>query len=166
MRSIEESVLTDHGFLPDLTSSTHKNAIRVLGDTPPGYYFNSPSNLAFHDLTEGRVLPPTTHIVMGLSNKFIPTPPLTTERVVAIEAFERLDRDLSLKVHFAGDAISYLSKSKLYVKSTFRPSQPPLKVNSRLQAFEKELQKVFFSEKREIKFHKVPVQALRESLSE
>ena len=153
MRSIEESVLTDHGFLPDLTSSTHKNAIRVLGDTPPGYYFNSPSNLAFHDLTEGKVLPPTTHIVMGLSNKFIPTPPTTTERVVAIKAFERLDRDLSLKVFFAGSDILEPSKSKLYVKSPFHPSQPPLKVNSRLQAFEKRITKGFSSEKRELKFY-------------
>ena len=109
MRSIEERVLNDHGFLPDLTASIHKNIIRVLGDTPPGYYFDSSSNLAFHDLTEGKTLPPTTHIVMGLSNKFIPTPPTTTERVVAIEAFERMDRDLSLKVFFAGGDYNHLN---------------------------------------------------------
>ena len=95
--------MDDHGFSPDLSSSIHQNAIRVLGDTPPGYYFNSPSNLAFHDLTSGKSLPPATHTVMGLSTKFIPTPRRTTKQVTAIEAFERFEQDLNLKVYFAGD---------------------------------------------------------------
>ena len=132
----------------------HKNAIRVLGDTPPGYYFNSPSNLAFHDLTIGKALPPAAHAVMGLWDRFIPTPSTTTKRVIAIEAFERLDRDVSLKVYFAGDTLLEPSKNKLYVNSTFCPSQPPLKVNSRLKAFEQELRKVFRQRKGSSNFTK------------
>ena len=85
--------------------------------------------------------------MMGLSNKFVPTPSTTTEKVPALEAFERLDRDLSLKVFFASGTILGLSKSKLYVKSTFCPPQTPLKVNSRLQSFELELRKVFCQRK-------------------
>ena len=111
--------MNDHGFLPDTSSLIHKNDIRDLGDTPPGYYFNSPLDLAFRDLTIGKALPPAAHTVMGLSNKFIPTPSTTTERVTAIEAFERLDRDVSLKVYFAGDTLLESSKTKLYVNSTF-----------------------------------------------
>ena len=154
MHSIKERVVTDYGFLPDSSTSIHKNAIRVLGDTPLGYYLNSPSNLAFHDLTIGKALTQAAHIVMGLSNKFIPTPSTTTERVTAIEAFERLDRDVSLKVYFAGDTLLESSKTKLYVNSTFHPPQPPLKVNSRLQAFEQELRKVFCQKKGSSNFTK------------
>jgi hypothetical protein len=147
MRQIEERAMADHGFLPDLSSSIHQNAIRVLGDTPPGYYFNSPSNLAFHDLTSDKSLPAATHTVMGLSTKFIPTPRRATERVKAIEAFERFERDLNLKVYFAGDELVELPNSKLYVKSTFCPPQPLLKIDSRLQKFELEIRKVFREKK-------------------
>ena len=114
MHQIEERAMANNGFLPDLSSSIHQNAIRVLGDTPPGYYFNSPSNLAFHDLTSGKPLPPATHTVMGLSTEFTPTPRYTTEQVTAIESFEQFERDLNLKVYLAGDVLVYLpTKSKL-----------------------------------------------------
>ena len=85
-------VVSDYGFLHDISSSIHKNAIRVLGDTPPGYYFNSPSNFAFQNLITGKSLPLATHTVMGLSNKFVPTPSTTTKKVIALEAFERPDK--------------------------------------------------------------------------
>jgi len=74
MYNIEGKVRDPYGFLPDLPTLIHKDAQRVLGETPPGFYFNSPSNLAFHDLTSSKSLPPATRIVMGLSNKFIPVP--------------------------------------------------------------------------------------------
>ena len=119
----------------------------MLGDTPPGYYFNSPSNLDFCDLTSVKSLPPATHTVMELSTKFIPTPRHTTEQVTAIEEFEQFERDLNLKVYLAGDDLVNLPKSKLYVKSTFCLPQPPLKIDSRLQKFELEIRKVFREKK-------------------
>ena len=66
--------------------------------------------------------------MMGFSNKFVPTPRTTTKRVTVLEASEILERDLSLKVYCAGGDILEPSKSKLYVKSIFRPPQPPLKL--------------------------------------
>ena len=86
-----------YGFLPDLSSSVHKEAQRVLGDTPSGFYFNFPKNLAFHDLTTGKSLPPATQTVMGLSNKFIPIPKVATSKKMVTESFERFERDLHLK---------------------------------------------------------------------
>ena len=133
MQAINERLQLDHGFMPDLSSLIHHNTIRVLRGTSPGYYFNSPSNLAFHDLTSGKSLPPATSTVMGLSTKFIPTPRFTTSRVTAMESFERFERDLNLKVFFAGDDLVELSRTKLYVKSIFRPQLPPLKIDSHLQ---------------------------------
>ena len=49
-RAAEEKVKEDYGFLPDLSTSVCQNAQQVLGDTPSGYYFSSPSNLTFHPL--------------------------------------------------------------------------------------------------------------------
>ena len=61
-----------------------------------------------------------------------------------MESFERFRRDLILKVFFAGDDLVELPKTKLYVKSTFRPPLPPLKIDSCLHKFELELRKVFY----------------------
>ena len=93
------------------------------------------------------LLPPATHTVMRLSNKFVPTLKYTTKRVTALQAFGRLERDLNLKVYFAGGDLLESSTSKIYVKSTLRPPQPPLKINSCLQSFELELRKVFCQKK-------------------
>ena len=50
-------------------------------------------------------------------------------------------------MYFAGDDLVELPNSKLYVKSTFRPPQPPLKIDSCLQKFELEIRKVFREKK-------------------
>ena len=129
MAYIEDRVYLPLDFFSYLSSSLHQNVIRFLGDTPPGYYFNSPYNLAFHYLTSGKSLSSATHIVMVVSsNKFIPIPKFTTPTIVAMEPFERFERDLDLKVFFAGDDVmEELPKTELYVRSTFGLLLPPLK---------------------------------------
>ena len=125
----------------------YENAQRALGDTPPGFYFKSPTNLAFHDLTSGNSLSPATKIVMGLGNKFIPMPS-PTPRKLAMESFERFQRDLHLKVFFAdSDDQFFLPKSKLYFRSNWIPPLPPPKVDSRLVSFESKLRQLFYRKK-------------------
>jgi len=114
----------------------------VLGETPPESYFSTPSNLAFHDLTAGNQVPPATKTILGLSTKFIPTPKYTSSRDIAWSAFERFERDVCLKYHFAGEDNDWV-KTKLYVKSTWRPPLPGVDVDSRLAKFEQSLLKLF-----------------------
>ena len=149
MRNIEEGVAEAYGFVPRLTSSYHSEAQRVMGDTLPGFYFKSPKNLAFHDLTTGRSLPPATEIVMGLGTKFIPVPASPTSRKKSIEAFERLEREVHRKVFFSGSPSDFdlASKSKLYVKSTWIPPLPPPIVNTRLYQFQIILRRLFYKRK-------------------
>ena len=88
---IEEKVRTGYVLLSGRSSSVHQNAQRVLGDTPQGFYFFFPSNLAFRDLTPGKCLPPATRIVMGLSSKFIPNCKTATTKKKSMESFERFE---------------------------------------------------------------------------
>ena len=114
----------------------------MLGETPPESYFNTPSNLAFHDLTVDGSVPPATKTILGLSTKFIPIPKHTSLREIAEEAYKRFERDVSLKYHFAGEDNDW-QKTKLYVKSVWRPPIPGLEVHSRLALFEKRLLRLF-----------------------
>ena len=102
-------MLEAYGFVPDMSASVHINARRVLGETPTALYFSQPNNLAFHDLTKGRSIPPATAEIMGLGTKFVPTPERTSGRQAAEKALERFERDLGWKVFWAGKP----SKNKL-----------------------------------------------------
>ena len=138
----------DYGFVPDLSSTIKLNALRVLGEVPYGYYFRSPFKMAFHDLTPGRSLAPATSVVMGLGQKFIPVPKLPTSRKKAMESFERFSRSLDLKVFFAdANDNSYSPKSKLYVKSNWRPPTSLTEVNTRLHRFETTFRQKFYRKK-------------------
>ena len=146
--NLQKAVEEDYGFLPDLSSTIKLNALRVLGNTPHGYYFRSPFKMAFHDLTPGRSLAPATSIVMGLGQKFVPVPKLPTSRKKAMESFERFSRSLDLKVFFANaDDNNFSHKSKLYVKSNWRPPTSLTEVNTRLHRFETIFRQKFYRKK-------------------
>ena len=141
MEEVEEA----YGFVPDLQASLAKNTQRVLGDMPAGHYFQSPHKMAFHDLTPGKSLPPAARLILGLSNKFIPVPKFAPTRKRVMEAFERFERMVNLKDFFAGSGPSdFDRKSKLYVRSNFRPGKTSSVVNSRLYRFEIELRRLFY----------------------
>ena len=90
-------------FLPDLQATNHHNEQYLLCDTPLGYYFNSPQNLAFHDLTTIKSLPPATKNLKGIFTKCVPVPKyqITIEDTKA--AFTHFKIDLTWKVLFAGE---------------------------------------------------------------
>ena len=56
-----------YDFLPLLSKSVFSNTIHLLGGMTPWYYSACPSNLAFHDLTPGKVVPPADRSLLGLS---------------------------------------------------------------------------------------------------
>ena len=69
--------LTRFNFLPDPFKTHHMNMQNTLGNTPPSKYF-SVSNLAFHDLTTGGILPQSANTLLELGLKYIPTPQINT----------------------------------------------------------------------------------------
>ena len=153
MRKLHRVVEEDYGFVPDLSSTTRANALRVLGNTPHGFYFLSPFKMAFHDLTPGKSLAPATSIVMGLGQKFIPVPKFPTSRKKAMESFERLERSLDLKVFFAdADDNTFSSKTKLYVRSNWRPPVSPTEINTRLHRFGTAFRRLFYRKKSRTNF--------------
>ena len=102
-KNTRKYTLARFAYLPDLSKSKHMNMRRSLSATPPINYFPPVSNLAFHDLTTGGILPPMANTLLGLGLKFIPTPKLNTSPDKQINTLERFERDFSLKVFFARD---------------------------------------------------------------
>jgi len=94
-----------------------------MGDTSPGYYFLKAMNTAFHDLTRGKPLPPATTSLLGLSLKFIPIPRYAPSATDLAPSFDRIERDIGLKIFFAGrDQEKEIPK--LRAKSLWRPPTP------------------------------------------
>jgi hypothetical protein len=46
-----------------------------MSDMSPGCYFQKAAKTAFYDLMKAKLLPPAAASLLGLSLKFIPTPP-------------------------------------------------------------------------------------------
>lgn len=123
--------------------TTKQNAQKVLGDTSVFEYFESPSNLAFHNLTGGAV-PRAAKLVLGLSGKLIKTPQEPTSHKKAMEAFEASEKSICWKVLFAGEEQNF-NKSKLYVKSNRMSPTPPSVVDKSLCKLEIEIKRLFNS---------------------
>jgi hypothetical protein len=92
---------------------------------PSWYYFNSPSNFAFHDLTTFIKPPPNLKSLLGNSLKFIPTKRFThTAKYLSQNTLPRLDRDLAIKLYYAGETIENDNfDSSMYIRSAWTP--PP-----------------------------------------
>jgi hypothetical protein len=99
-------------------------------------------NTAFHDLMEGKLLPPTATSLLGLSLKFIPTPhyaPLAMDIAPSLDQFEQ---DVGLKTFFAGrDQGGEIPK--LHAKSSWRPPLPPRLIDYWVNSFLQGLKKLF-----------------------
>jgi hypothetical protein len=61
-----------------------------------------PTNMAFHDLTPGKIVPPNAKTLLGLGSKFIITPTHTTGEGDMFRTTDRLNRDFKLRVFFGG----------------------------------------------------------------
>jgi hypothetical protein len=127
--------LTRFNFLPDPSQTNHMNMRLALGYTPPNDYF-SISNLAFHDLTTGNILPQSANTLLGLGLKYIPTPKINTSPDEQDKSLSRFERDFSLKVFFAGDTEESSSvNTTLRVKSIWIPPLPPKEIYTRIMRF-------------------------------
>ena len=73
-RPVQEKVRESYGFLPDERRSAKNNVLVVLTTMEKWYYFFRPTNLAFHDLTTGKVAPRSLQLLLGLGVNFCPTP--------------------------------------------------------------------------------------------
>jgi hypothetical protein len=113
--------------VPDPSSSSFHNAIRARASSLPGApILPTPSNLAFHDLTDGQIAPKAAKSLLGLGSKFIVTPRKTTGSLEATS--DRFQRDFFIKIIFAGGDEPDLAddtpkRSKLYVKSDWNPTE-------------------------------------------
>jgi hypothetical protein len=103
-------------------------------------YFARPTNLAFHDLTPGKVMPTAAKSLLGLSMKFIPTPKYTTHHM--IPSLDQFQRNIIFKTYWIGDkSIKSLTKTdeapKLYVRSKWAPPHwdIPKELDTRLPKF-------------------------------
>jgi hypothetical protein len=108
---------------------------------PKWFYFSRPFNMACHDLTTEHPPPPTFRSLLGLGLNFCPTPETTTRRIK--DALDRLQRDLYLKVYFAGQ--QELTPTKLFVRSDWQPPMNaiPSELKARMKLFRRKITTLF-----------------------
>ena len=150
------STRSKFGFVPDVSVSPFRNAVRLRASHENLLCFPFISNLAFHDLTPGKIAPQAAKSLLGSGSKFICTPAKTTGDISA--SIDRMDRDMRLRVFFAIDvddddlfactdngSDQNSHKSKLYVKSDWTPSvnEVPNWVCQRLSKFFSRCQRLF-----------------------
>jgi hypothetical protein len=75
---IRIGITSAFGFLTNPNLTTNHNALVYLAQISTFYYFNRPTNLAFHNLTSPLKPPQNIHFLPGLGLKFIPTPHQST----------------------------------------------------------------------------------------
>ena len=129
-------------FLSNLALLVHRGAREVMGGTSPGCYFRKAMNTAFHNLTGRRLLPPATRSLLGLSLKFIPTPPYAPSTTDIAPSLDCIKHDIGLKTFFSGrDQEGEIPK--LQAKSTWRPPFPPRQIDYWVNNFLKGLRGLF-----------------------
>jgi hypothetical protein len=128
----------------NINQTPFQNAVSNIVNTPASKYFST-SKLAFHDLTDQKIVPPLAKSVLGLGFKFICTPPYTTGDISPNTA--RFERDFQRKVFFATPTTPDTPNKhhKLYVKSLWSPplSDIPTWVDARLSRFFAKLRTLF-----------------------
>ena len=128
----------------NINQTPFQNAVSNIVNTPASKYFST-SKLAFHDLTDQKIVPPLAKSVLGLGFKFICTPPYTTGDISPNTA--RFERNFQRKVFFATPTTPDTPNKhhKLYVKSLWSPplSDIPTWVDARLSRFFAKLRTLF-----------------------
>jgi len=126
-----------------------QNAKNVIDDTSiTWYYFSSPKNVAFHDLSYGMAVPTIPAQVLGHSRKFIPVRHHSGSVKEMNSSLDNFERDYHLKVYFAGSPLDY-KPPPLYAKSKWQPpydSIPP-EIQNCLGRFFKKINKLFKQKK-------------------
>jgi hypothetical protein len=148
---LSTQLIEAYGFVVDLSlNSPSQDAICVLGETLQRAYFSHQNKLAFHhDLTPRKIIPLLAKEVLGLSFKLVPVPSLTTSSKTIHDTMDRLDRNVDLKVFFAGapeDPNSQVSAIQNCTASTngLSPFQVhPTHQNHRLHNFHQAFLRIF-----------------------
>ena len=84
------------------------------------FYFYQPTNLAFHDLTIGKVAPKVLPSLLGLRVNLCPTPLCPMLNID--KSIKRFDRDLHIQSVFSGsEYLIPLSNPKIYIRSKWKP---------------------------------------------
>jgi len=122
MRSIRDHITRVFGWIADPTKSICHNAYLRLASIPSWFYFDRPTNIAFHDLTTILKPPSNLRSLLGLGLKFCPIPSRPRFDPTSCTRFEG---DIFLRTYFAGeDSLDSDYDPKLYIKSGWRPPPP------------------------------------------
>lgn len=109
-----------YGFTADPNCSINHNVSLQLQAMPIWYYFDRPTNLAFHDLTSFLAPPKNLRSLLGLDLKFCPSPRFLQSSINS--SFEHFKKDLFCKTYFAGREMNDTSfDPKLHIGSTWCP---------------------------------------------
>ena len=101
-----------YGILSYERRLAKKNALIILTTMEKWFYFFRPINLAFHDLTIGKVAPKSLQLLLGLRVNFYPTPLRPTLNIDKI--MERFERYLHIcSVFSSSEEIIPLANSKI-----------------------------------------------------
>ena len=108
------------------------------------FYFFSPTNFVFHDLTIGKVAPRELQLLLVLGVNFCPTPlcPMLNTN----NSMDRFKRDLHICSVFAGsEELIPLANPKIYVRSKWKSLawDISLALKRRLRTFYKALEPEF-----------------------
>ena len=86
------------------------------------FYFYQPTNLAFNNITIGKVAPKELQSLLGLGVSFCPTPLRPTLNID--NSMERFERDLHIWSIFAGSKdIIPLANPIIYIRSKWKPRE-------------------------------------------
>ena len=119
-RLVQEKLREIYGLLPDEQRSAKKNALLILTTMEKWFYFCRPTNLAFHDITIGKVAPRALPSLLVLGVNFCPTPFRPTLNIE--KSMERFERDLHIRSVFAGsEELIPLANPKINVQSKWKP---------------------------------------------
>ena len=99
--------------------------------------------LAFHDLTHEHKLPPLAKELLGLGLKFIPKPNINITLDDLDRTTTRFERDINLKIFFAGDDTDEYDPKALRLKSSWRPPLPSLDIDTRICTFAQQMNAAF-----------------------
>ncbi|KAL3780396.1 hypothetical protein ACHAWO_009110 [Cyclotella atomus] len=121
---VNREVERRYGFVPDTTQTAFQNAVNLRAnsrvDAAHPLPLPMPTNMAFHDLTPGKIVPTNAKTLLGLGSNLSSLPPTRPARVICSAPLT--DSDFKLRVFFGGAMDRDVHNSKLFVKSDWTPT--------------------------------------------
>jgi hypothetical protein len=142
---VDREIVAAFGFVANPNLSTRHNASLYLAQIPTWQYFESPTTMAFHDLTTRLKPPRNIRSLLGLNLKFILTPKRNTQwSKFEEEILPRFGQDLKVKVFMEDQEEDPDYNPKMNIKSEWTPRsfQIPYEIQTRLNEFNQALKKL------------------------